>query len=60
MGNSHIGYVLRTRRPSCRRPALCGVRRDARVHSALARIATPYLDFREMLDRESIDVVHRG
>ena len=58
MGNSHIGYVLKD--PQAKLVAVCDVRksrRDAAVQRAGAD-CHPYLDFREMLDRESIDFVH--
>ncbi|MDQ0288169.1 Gfo/Idh/MocA family oxidoreductase [Oligosphaera ethanolica] len=58
MGNAHIGYVLKD--PQAKLVAVCDVRksrRDAAVQRAGADCHA-YLDFREMLDRESIDVVH--
>ena len=61
MGNGHVGYVLND--PQARLVAVCDVRRSRREAAAKrARAAghdcRAYLDFREMLDSESIDVVH--
>ena len=61
MGNGHVGYVLND--PQARLVAVCDVRRSRREAAAKRGRAAghdcrAYLDFREMLDSESIDVVH--
>ena len=61
MGSGHVGYVLND--PQARLVAVCDVRKSRReAQAARARKAghdcKAYLDFREMIDSEEIDVVH--
>ena len=62
MGNSHVSYVLND--PQARLVAVCDVyksRREKAVERAKAGghdCCHAYHDFREMIDREDIDVVH--
>ena len=61
MGSGHVGYVLND--PQARLVAVCDVRKSRReAQAARARKAghdcNAYLDFREMIDSEEIDVVH--
>ncbi|MBO4528430.1 MAG: Gfo/Idh/MocA family oxidoreductase [Victivallales bacterium] len=61
MGSGHVGYVLND--PQAKLVAVCDVRKSRR-EAAAARAkkaghdCKAYLDFREMIDNEEIDVVH--
>jgi myo-inositol 2-dehydrogenase/D-chiro-inositol 1-dehydrogenase len=60
MGQGHIGQVLGD--PQAKLVAVCDVRKSRREASAQRAInaghpCKPYMDFREMIDSESIDVV---
>ena len=61
MGNGHVGYVLND--PQAKLVAVCDVRKSRREAAAqraknAGHDCKAYLDFREMIDGEDIDVVH--
>ena len=61
MGNGHVGYVLND--PQAKLVAVCDVRKSRREAAAqraknAGHDCKAYLDFREMIDSEDIDVVH--
>jgi len=58
MGMGHVGYVLND--PQAKLVAVCDVKKS-KVDAALEKAGSDchgYRDFREMIDSESIDVVH--